>query len=261
MNTLKRGYKGIINCEDEAYFAAALGCSMGIMRHPMAGNLPNGEPDLSFPEEHRNLKTKITEITRAVRWHRMAPAFGVNKEETHISDTMLRDWWQIENQLAEIETWWNFKDGDTLEDTAPAAISRGIKLPMVETDKNGFIPFIVASKNPNGAVSIATLGRTVGREYFIPRCRVEIDGEDSKIFGIFGEYEQLIIHVSYDAGKVKLYAQDIADCECEDITRLVNAGGRKIIIGGELIHRLGTKMNGKGDTSEPGLIMVIEENY
>ena len=259
MHTCEEGYKGIINCEDEVYFAAALGCAMGIMRHPMTGNLPNGEPDLSFPQMHRNLKTKIKEITRAVRWHRMAPAFGVNKEETYISDTMLCDRWQIENQLAEIETWWNFRDGDVLEDTAPSAITRGIKLPLVEADENGFIPFIVASKNPNGTVSVATLGRTNERDYFIPHCKVEIDADNSKMFGIFGEYEKLIINVSYNTRKIKLYAQDISDCECEDITELAELKDGKIIIDGALIHRLGTKMNGAGDTSEPGLVVCVEK--
>ena len=62
--TVLDGYKGLINCEDEVYIAAALGCTMGVMRHPLAGNLPNGEPDVSWPVFHRNIKTKIDEVTR-----------------------------------------------------------------------------------------------------------------------------------------------------------------------------------------------------
>lgn len=72
-NTLK--CKGLINCEDEAYIAAAGGFSMGIMRHPYCGAFVNGKADMSFPAVHRNLKTKMYEVVRAARWHRIAPAF------------------------------------------------------------------------------------------------------------------------------------------------------------------------------------------
>ncbi|MBQ5655544.1 MAG: hypothetical protein IIV01_04970, partial [Bacteroidaceae bacterium] len=41
--------KGIINCEDEPYIAVGLGCAIGIMRHPMDGNLPDGRQDEVFP--------------------------------------------------------------------------------------------------------------------------------------------------------------------------------------------------------------------
>lgn len=44
MYTCKKGYKGIINCEDEVYFAAALGCAM----HRL-GTKMNGEGDTSEP--------------------------------------------------------------------------------------------------------------------------------------------------------------------------------------------------------------------
>ncbi|MCS2812039.1 hypothetical protein NXY17_21495 (plasmid) [Bacteroides fragilis] len=32
------GAKGIINCEDEPYIAVGLGCAIGVMRHPFAGD-------------------------------------------------------------------------------------------------------------------------------------------------------------------------------------------------------------------------------
>ncbi len=53
--------EGLVNCEDEVYTAAAGGFTMGVMRHPSAGNLPDGRPDMSFPALHRNLKTKMLE--------------------------------------------------------------------------------------------------------------------------------------------------------------------------------------------------------
>ena len=246
---------GMINCEDEAYTAAALGCVMGIMRHPMRGNLPNGEPDLSFPALHRNLKTKITEITRSVRWHRMAPAFGNIKSEVRISDIRLTDYWKLESQHAEIEKWWGYKDGDRIEKTAPSAISRCMLLPKVKPNQNGLIPYVVSSKNPNGIISIAAMGRTLGREYGIPKCEIEIDGGDSKIFGIFGEYEKLIIRTKFTEGKV--FAQDIAANEAMDITEQVEFAENKIIIDGKTIQVIGTLCNEAGDTSEPGMVLKI----
>lgn len=246
---------GMINCEDEVYTAAALGCVMGVMRHPMCGDLPNGEPDLSFPAMHRNIKTKTAEILRAVRWHRMAPAFGVIKDDVQISKERLTDYWDIESQHAEFEKWWGFKDGERVKKTAPSSISRGMPLPEIKPDKNGLVPFAVSSKNPNGIISIATLGRTQGREYIFPKCGVEIDGGNAGMFGIFGEYDRLIIQTGHEKGRV--YIQDIAAGKAADITDKVEIADNRIAIDGKIIHDFGTAENGSGDTSEPGVVMKI----
>ncbi len=81
--------KGLINCEDEVYIAAAGGYAMGVMRHPLSGTFLNGKADMSFPEIHRNLKTKMYEVIRASRWHRIAPAF--NGGNYTISQMILSD--------------------------------------------------------------------------------------------------------------------------------------------------------------------------
>ena len=245
---------GMINCEDEAYIAAALGCVMGIMRHPLCGNLPGGEPDLSFPAMHRSIKTKTAEILRAVRWHRMAPAFGVTVDDVQVSKGRLTDYWDIKSQRAEFEKWWGFKDGERIEKSAPAAISRGMPLPEIKPDKNGLVPFAVSSKNPNGIISVATLGRTRGREYILPKCAVGIDGGDAVRFGIFGEYDRLIIHTGLKKGRV--YIQDIASNEAADITDKVEFADNRLVIDGRIIHNFGTMENG-GDTSEPGVVLGI----
>ncbi len=247
---------GMINCEDEAYTAAALGCVMGIMRQPMIGCLPNGEPDLSFPALHRDLKTKMAEVTRAVRWHRMAPAFGVTKNETKISNIQLTDYWDIGSQAEEIEKWWGYKDSDRIEKTAPAAISRHMPLPKIKPDKNGLIPYIVSSKNPNGIISIAALGRTLGREYILPKCEIEIDGGDSRMFGIFGEYEKLIINTEFK--DVRIFIQDIAANVAVEISSRVDFLDNKMVIDGKIMHDFGTMCNGTGDTSEPGVVLAIK---
>lgn len=63
--------RGLINCEDEVYIGAGLGCVYGVMRHPFAGDMPNGSPDRVFPAGFRDLKRRLDEVTRAVRWHRI----------------------------------------------------------------------------------------------------------------------------------------------------------------------------------------------
>ena len=246
---------GMINCEDEVYTAAAIGCVMGVMRHQMCGDLPNGEPDLSFPAMHRNIKTKTAEILRAVRWHRMAPAFGVTVDDVWVSKERLTDYWDIESQHAEFEKWWGFKDGERVEKTAPSAIARGTALPKIKPDKNGLVPFAVSSKNPNGIISVATLGRTQGREYILPRCEVKIDGGNAEMFGIFGEYDRLIINTERESGRI--YIQDIASDAAADITDKVEFADNRLVINGKIIHDFGTAENSVGDTSEPGVVLKI----
>lgn len=254
----KEGCSALIDCEDEVYIAAALGCSMGVMRHPMAGALPDGRPDPSFPDLHRNLKTKMDEVVRAVRWHRIAPAFSVNGSSTKISETVLTDSWYISDQPREIEAWWRFKSGDTIEKSGPHAIVRGLELPEVLPDSAGDIPFITAAKNPNGAFSVATLGRTSVRSYKIPKCDITLDAGDASILGIFGEYASLTVKSDCINSSSRVLAQDLLDDNCYDITEDIIINNGSITLSGELINTLGTMCSSEGDTSEPGLIIKIE---
>ena len=256
------GFTGLINCEDEVYIAAAAGYTMGIMRHPYAGAFVNGKPDMSFPAVHRNLKTKITEITRAVRWHRIAPAFGEYGAPFYVDKTELTDYWTLENRDAEFESWWydepyfkQFIDGDTITKKAPARIARGCPLPEITADKKSNVPFVVAAKNPNGAFSVATLGRTLNRDYFIPRCKVTADATDAEMIGIFGEYETLILRTKKACKQVLM--QDLAGDKAYDITEQVTFENNTLAIPGDLIHKIGTSAQPEGDTSEPGVVLKL----
>ena len=255
----KPGFDALVDCEDEAYIAAALGCVMGIMRHPRKGNLPNGNPDPSFPAMHRNLKTKMDEIARAVRWHRIAPAFSVDGDNTFFDSNILTDTWKVENQEEEIEAWWKYKNGDTIIRTGPARISRGIRPPVAEPDKNGLIPFMVASKNPSGVVSVATLGRTLGRKWITPLCNVILEAENADTIGIFGEYAALTVYSSAIKNGAQILAQDLLGDKAVDITDDIIVKDGCIKINGEIIHDVGTLNSHKGDTSEPGIVLKIFE--
>ncbi len=254
MYETEEGYKGLVNCEDEPYIAAALGCVLGVMRHGMVGNLPNGEPDCSFPALHRNFKTKLTEIIRTVRWHRIAPAFAVSAKNTRVDENRLYETWNVVSQKDEIEAWWRYGDGDKIEKNAPARISRGLELPEVEPDGNGNVPFVISSKNPNGAVSVATLGRTAEHKYFIPRCNVTLDAGDSDTIGAFGFCKALILK----SNKTTVLMQDLAGETAYDITNDCIIGNGSITIPGELIAEIGQSCNAEGDTSEPGVVIKLK---
>ncbi len=257
------GCMGLVNCEDEAYIAAAGGFSMGIMRHPHAGAFPDGREDMSFPSCHRNLKTKMYEILRAVRFHRIAPAFARSHGELLIDSELLTDTWQLGDISRELEEWWlsmpllsnTLKDG-MITRSAPARLSRGCPLPSVEADENGEKPFVVAAHNPNGVLSVATLGRTVGRSYFIPRCNVSIEMRGATTLGIFGEYRSLTLSVG-DAPIRAVLLQDLAGESAYDITDAVLLENGRLIVSGELIHKLGTEAQPSGDTSEPGALLSL----
>lgn len=252
---------GLINCEDEAYIAAAGGFVMGIMRHPHAGEFVNGKKDMSFPEVHRNLKTKMYEVVRAARWHRIAPAFGANNIVA--SKEKLVDTWRFEKRDEEMEAWWfdvpairdRINDG-VLTKEGPAYIVRGCEPPAVIPDEKGNIPYIVASKNPNGAFSIATVGRTSDREYSIPKCTVTFNIEDADTVAAFGEYKNLILETSRRSVN-KVLIQDLADDLAYDVTEDVEINENRISISGELISRLGTISQPTEDTSEPGVMIKL----
>lgn len=254
---------GLINCEDEAYIAAAGGFTMGIMRHPYNGSFADGKPDMSFPALHRNIKTKMYEVIRAVRWHRIAPAFSFFGEELQMSANTLLDTWHFENASEEIENWWlsmhliaDFMKDNVLTKEAPAAIAWGTALPDIQADENGYVPYCVASRNPNGAFCVATLGRTAYREYFIPKCDVAVDVKDSTVIGVFGEYKSLILKVS-SAPITQVFMQDLADDYAFDVTDLVTITDNQIVIPGELISRIGTCAQPEEDTSEPGVVIQL----
>ena len=251
------GYGGLVNCEDEPYVAAALGCTLGVMRHGMTGNLPNGSPDASFPALHRNFKTKLAEVVRTVRWHRIAPAFGACGKETLVDAEQLTDTWDVVSQPREIEAWWKYTDGSHIEESAPARMARRLPLADVTRDSEGERPFVISSRNPNGVVSVATLGRTAGRRYFLPRCEVTQEIGNADTVGLFGHYAAAVLKGSAITASTKVYMQDLAGDTAYDITEHCTVADGMLTIPGEYIDRIGTLANGAGDTSEPGVVVKL----
>jgi len=247
----------IINCEDEPYIAAGTGSAIGIMRHEFNGNLPDGTQDYAFPPVGRDLKSRLDEVTRCVMWHRIAAPFGINKTDFYIDTVILHDNWLMKKR----ESWMtNHGEGYNNAFQAPAMIIRGLEKPTVTLSKGDTIkPYILASKYPNGAIAIASIGRTIGRNYLTPRANVilKVDGTD-KPFGIFGHYNSLTLEVNKPAQYSHIYAQDLAGNIPVDITQKIIRKGNQFTISGTLIDNIGLAAASKNDKSEPGLVLVFK---
>jgi hypothetical protein len=258
--------RALINCEDEVYAAATLGCTMGIMRHPLIGLRPIGDIDCAFSCP-RQCKRRMDEVVRALRWQRLAPPFahfnqvpGVTapvREEnvTHIDEQTLVDAWTFKSG----DTWLAAAIGKTVRQGAPARVSRGLPLPEVNSD--GEPPFVIAGRFPNGAVAVAVQGRTLqGQNWFFPPAAVALGvGSVSGPIGVFGHYRSLTLRFSAPLGKVHVLAQDLAGERAEDITSQVLIKDNMLTLPGGLIEKMGLSAASQGDTSDPGLVLEIRK--
>ena len=251
--------KGIINVEDEMHLGAALGCAVGVMRHSFAGDLPSGRQDFAFPPVTRDVKRCMDEVVRAVRWHRIAPAFAVGANLVAISPEKLTDTFLFQKDES-----WRYEVGKKVSETAPAAVTRGLPLPLVTLATGEIKPFVVASRNPNGAVAVATLGRTLGstaedRQWItgeVADVALQV-GRNSGPIGVFGRYHSLTLVFDKPIDGLQVLAQDLAADNAENITDLVRIAGNQMIIPGSVIDRIGLSAATPDDKSEPGLVLVI----
>jgi len=243
---------GLVNCEDEAYVGAALGCALGIMRHGIVGALPSGRQDFVFPPVGRDIKRRLDEVVRAVRWHRVAPAFGGG--DMCVDPMSLTDFWILKQD----ETWTSRKPGDRVESVAPARVSRGLPLAEV-TVKDGMpLPFVLASRHPNGAIAVATQGRTLEREYVSPSADVVLRVPDvDQAVGIFGCCQSLTLTSERAIPRGTVWAQDLASERAVDVTSEVRLSPHELVIPGALVQRVGLTAQTEHDLSEPGMMLAI----
>ena len=207
---------GLLNVEDEVYVAAAMGCTMGIMRHPLSGLRPGEDVDLFF-NGPRKAKRRMDEVVRAVRWQRIAPPFSPGSSSVKISEDVLTDTWIFERG----QTWQSEIIGVTVRQGAPACITRNIGLPEVKA--KGEKPFVFASRFPNGAVAIAAQERTqVGKAWYMPACDVTLSVSDAPgPFGVFGYFDELTFIFDESLHGRRILAQDLAGEEAHDISNEV----------------------------------------
>lgn len=228
----------LINCEDEVYLGAALGCHYGIMRHPLTGAMPGGKRDQFFSENFRDVKRRIDEVTRAVRWHRLAQPFP--KGGAYLVDT---------NQLTDAKC-----------QSAPARIARGgLPLPEVKMPDGGEPPYVVCARHPEGEIAIATAGRKLDEHFSQPRAAVTLDiATLERPIGIFGEYDSLTLVTTNALTGKKILAQDLAGSTPVDITSEVKVKDGRLTLPGAALHRVGLMAAKPGDISDPGLVLAVE---
>jgi hypothetical protein len=243
---------GLLNVEDEVYVAAAMGCTMGIMRHPLIGMRPGQDADLFF-NGSRQTKRRMDEVVRAVRWQRIAPPFSPGVSSVKLSDEILTDSWIFERG----QTWQNEIIETEVRQGAPACLARGISLPEVKA--NGDKPFVFATRFPNGAVAIAAQERTqVGKAWYMPACEVTLSVTDSPgPFGVFGYFESLNLIFDEPLSGKRFLAQDLAGNESVDISSEVQIHGASLHIPGRVIRKVGLQNGTAGDLSAPGLVIAI----
>ena len=239
----------LINCEDELLVAAALGLSGGVMRFPLVGLRPDGDPDCAFPASARALKRRMDEVTRLTAWQRVMPAFSAAAEPVYLSAERLEDRWRFSKG----QTWLSGAIGRVVRQSAPAVVSRGLPLPRVEKTGEGQ-PFVLASRHGDAA-AVAALGRTdVDRDWYEPRASVTIEpGAGVRSVGVFGPFASLMVKAPDLQGR-SAAVRDL----CGDVWHPVEVRGDEVTLPGELIDRVGTEKGTPGDQSSPGLELRLK---
>jgi hypothetical protein len=233
----------LINCEDEVYIGAGTGSAYGIMRHPLAGNMPNGKPDGCFTAHFRDVKRRMDEVVRAVRWHRIAQPFPKG-DQFIVDEVMLTD----------------FKSKP-----APARIARGgMALPAISMpDGSKEPPYVLCCRHPDGEIAVASIPRNPASQgkakLVFPLADVTIDGGKlDRAVGVFGEYGSLTLTTTSDLAGKQILAQDLAGQTPVDITAEVMIAGGKLTIPGTVIHRAGLMAAKPNDFSDPGLVLAVK---
>lgn len=243
---------GLLNVEDEVYVAAALGCTMGIMRHPLSGLRPGGDVDLFF-NGPRQVKRRMDEVVRAVRWQRIAPPFSPGMSSVKVSEDVLTDSWIFKRG----QTWQSDLIGATVRQGAPACVTRNIGLPLVKA--KGEKPFVFATRFPNGAVAIAAQERTQGgKAWYMPASAVTLSVTDAPgPFGVFGYFDELTLIFAEELSGRRVLAQDLAGEEAHDISNEVEIRGKSLQIAGDVIRKVGLYNATVNDLSAPGMVIAL----
>ena len=245
---------GLLNCDDEPSIAAGLGVCMGVLRHPMTGLRAGGDPDVFFSGP-RQQKKRMDEVTRAARWQRIAPAWAVGSDDVLLDEKLLTDSWQFKRG----DFWKGV--GQLIRQNAPARVVRGLPLPDVKAE--GKMPYVIASRHPNGAVAVATLGRMSHEKgWSEPKADVTLTiGTLPPAIGVFGHYRSLTFTFNKPLPSgTRIWAQDLAGDEAQDVTGKVKIDGKRLTLSGELIDKLGLAAATPNDVSDPGLVLVFEQS-
>jgi len=199
----------VLNIEDTALIGAALGCSVGVMRH----ELEKKRKYLPLPPR------PVSDSAAALRWQRIAPPFSAGRASLLISEERLKDVWHCPARAPGL--WPDVPEGDYYV-TAPAAIARNMPLPEVFAD--GEKPFVLCSIHPDtGALCVAAT----------PRASSE------KPVGVFGRFTSLTVDFKESVERCRVYAQNLLSGAAEDVTPMAELSGSSLTVPGDLMLSIG----------------------
>lgn len=230
--------RALINAEHEVYLAAVLGCTVGIMQHESAGG---------------KKPSTLDQVTRAIRWQRIAPPFGAGSGFLRLDTEILIDDWTYTAGDASYAA----SAGSSVKQGAPARVTRNMELP--EVNCAGDKPFVLASRFANGAIAIGSLPRVrQGRPAFVPAAAVTMDlaGAAGPI-GIFGSFGELTLTGRTFSPSARVLAQDLAGDRATDITSRVAVSRNRLQISGDLLRSIGLASATPGDRSLPALVLKV----
>lgn len=243
--------QGLLNCEDEVYVGAVLGCALGVMRSPLWRGVAG------YDYDPFRLRKRWTEVERALRWQQLAPPWPVDREETlAISPEVNADTWTF----GKSDTWFSPVIGQPIRQAAPATVARRLALPLVKRLEKE-TPYVVAARHPGGAVSLAALPRVgADRQLHTPSANISLLlSELPPHLAVFGRVHELIVKVALppvDGGRWR--ARDLAAPHAP----WVELGAVRVPeepatwkFSGEQLQRLGSAAQPAGDESQPGVLL------
>lgn len=236
----------VINTEDEPLIACGLGLEYTLMR-------ADCQPDPAVPTPRPRHK-RMAEAKRCLAWQRIAPPFGSDTDaKVKYSETSIRENWHfIPNQC-----WFTGPKDIFYHQTAPAKVTRGLSLPEV-IGTNGEVPFVIANRNPNGALAVAALPLIDQHKgSYTPSASIKLDAEltpETKL-GVFGHVGSLTL--ADNTNGMHIFARDMIGGAPTDITDKCVRSASKITLPGNLLAKLGSAFNTQTDDSEPATLVTI----
>lgn len=219
----------VLNLESQPGMAAALGCAMGIMEC--------------------YTKAQDRAARRAIRWQRIAPAWGVG-DITIASDERLNDRWHFPKG----SDWIDFLPPNyTVIQGAPAVVARNRSLPLVSAPEEK--PYVACSRHANGAECVATFPRQsveAGETWPLADI-VYTDFASDAPLGIFGRYRSLTLTGSARLDSRAVFMQDLLSDTAVSVTEQCVFNGSSLTIPGELLERFMGK-----DDAEIGVVLKIQ---
>ncbi len=204
----------IINCEDEVYLGAILGCSLGIERNKMCAKSPI-TPLSSFHYRYH-------EAVAAMRYRSISFAFAKAKlhlsKETFMDEVPFGPYWSenVSNQL--------------VKQVCPARVSRNTSLPKVKKIKE--VPYVVCAKDYNHNYAIGTFKRLNHEEdekYEID-VSVQIDEPIDNLAIFSNHIRQLKAHFLKPLQMKKLILVDLINLTKKDVTSFIKVQNNTLTI-------------------------------